>query len=74
MGAMIALSGQMPDMEVGSACFGIADILSEYGDKIDTDAERRLLVLGAALWRKSQQLEELATVHHVHDAGPAGPQ
>jgi hypothetical protein len=66
LGAMIALSNRVPDVPLQSACLAIGEVLAANGATLAKEDQAKLVMLGAALWRKCQELgEDVLDVHHV---------
>ena len=66
LGAMIVLSDQTPALPLQSACLGLAEVIAKYEGKMGRKAASKLLVIGAALWKKGTELgEDVFEIHHT---------
>jgi hypothetical protein len=69
LGAMIALPEQAPHMPLQSACLALAEVIASAEKKLGHKYSRRLVVLGAALWKRSQELgEDVLDIQHIRSA------
>ena len=66
LGAMVALSGRVPDVPLQSICLAIGEVLAANEATLGKDDMAKMVMLGAALWRKSQALgEDVLDAHHI---------
>jgi hypothetical protein len=66
LGAMIALSGQVPHVPLQSACLALAEVIAKNERKLGPATSGKLLALSAALWQRSQELgEDVLDIQHI---------
>lgn len=56
----------MPHVPLQSACLALSEVLVGVERKLSPDQMRKLIALGAALWKRSQELgEDVLDIHHI---------